>query len=471
MKIKFSNDFWWGTAISGPQSEGSFEKKNDSIMDYWFKQNKEDFYNFVGPSVASDMFNQYENDIKIMASLKLNSYRTSIQWTRLVKNIMTGEIDEKAVEFYRDYFTKLKEKGIVTIVNLFHFDMPIELENIGGWTNKKTVKLYAQYAENCFKLFGDIISHWATFNEPVVPIEGCYLYKWYYPKIVDFKKGIQAGYNTILAHAKAVNIFHKIFENDKSKKICSILNLTPAYPKDNKPENIEAAEIRDLIFNKSFLDTMIKGEFPSKLVKLFASEDLLPEYDSEELAEIKKSYIDFLGVNYYQPSRIQSRLTKWNDKKEIMPEKWFENYEWPEKRINPHRGWEIHPKTLYKIAIDIRDNYNNIPWIVSENGMGVENEDKFLNKENQIQDDYRIDFIKEHLYWLNKAIDEGSNCFGYHLWTFIDCWSWGNAYKNRYGIVSLDLLNNKRKIKKSGYWLKEVIENSNEIEIDEDLVK
>lgn len=470
MKIKFNQNFWWGTAISGPQSEGDF-KKNKSIMDYWFKQNPEDFHNKVGPSIASDMFNQYKSDIEIMSSLKLNSYRTSIQWTRLVKNIMTGEIDDDAVNFYRDYFLSLKNKGIRVIVNLFHFDMPIELENIGGLTNKKTVELYVQYAKNAFKLFGDIVSYWATFNEPVVSIEGCYLYKWYYPKITDFKKGIQAGYNTILAHAKAVNAFHEMFKNDKSKKIAVILNLTPAYPKDNDPANVEAAEIRDLIFNKSFLDTMVKGKFPEKLINIFTKNNLLPEYTSEEILEISKSYINFLGVNYYQPSRIQARQTPWDDKNPIMPEKWFENYEWPNKRINPHRGWEIHPQTLYKIAVDIKKNYNNIPWLVSENGMGVEGEEKFLDKNGQINDQYRIDFIKEHLYWLNKAIKEGSNCFGYHLWTFIDCWSWGNSYKNRYGIVSLDLSNNKRTIKKSGFWLKEVIENNNEIGIDEILTK
>ena len=116
-------------------------------------------------------------------------------------------------------------------------------------------------------------------------------------------------------------------------------------------------------------------------------------------------------------------------------------------------------QALYDIACNIRDNYGNIEWIVSENGMGVEGEEAFRGEDGTIQDDYRIDFIKEHLTQLARGIDEGSNCIGYHLWTFIDCWSWLNAYKNRYGLVELDLETQERRIKKSGRWYKRLAEN------------
>ncbi|ATZ18922.1 6-phospho-beta-glucosidase [Williamsoniiplasma somnilux] len=469
MEIKFKDDFLWGSATSGPQSEGAFAKPNLSIMDYWYKKTPNDFHNQIGPDITSDLFHNYEKDIEIMNSLKLNSFRTSIQWTRLIENFQDCRVNKEAVEFYRNYFFKLKLKNIKLIVNLFHFDMPIELQNLGGFENKKVVSMYAEYARTCFELFGDLVDDWATFNEPIVPIEGGYLYEWYYPKIVDFKRGIQAAYGTILAHAKAVNIFHSMFANDPNKKITIILNLTPAYPKDQSKDNLQAARIRDLLFNKSFLETTINGVFPKELIELFKKEDLLPNYTKLELLEIKNSYIDYLGVNYYQPSRVQARTKPWSGK--IMPEKWFENFVWNKRRINPHRGWEIHPETIYKIAMEIKNNYKNINWFVAENGMGVENEIKFKNSQGFIDDQYRIDFIKEHLYWLNKAILEGSNCFGYHVWTFIDCWSWANAYKNRYGLIELDLQTQKRTIKKSGYWFKEIIENKNIIEIDDELIK
>lgn len=124
--------------------------------------------------------------------------------------------------------------------------------------------------------------------------------------------------------------------------------------------------------------------------------------------------------------------------------------------MNPYRGWEIYPKAIYDVAINVRDNYDNIPWYISENGMGVEGEETFIDDDGIVADDYRIDFIREHLEWLHKGIEEGSNCFGYHLWTLTDCWSWSNAYKNRYGLIALDLVTQKKTIKKSGCWFREV---------------
>lgn len=140
-----------------------------------------------------------------------------------------------------------------------------------------------------------------------------------------------------------------------------------------------------------------------------------------------------------------------------MPSKYYLSYDMPGKRMNPYRGWEIYPKAIYDIAINIKENYNNIDWMITENGMGVENEERF-RKDGRIEDDYRIDFIKEHLTYLSKAIDEGANCKGYHLWTFIDNWSWLNAYKNRYGLVEYKLETGQRLIKKSGLWFKKLSE-------------
>ena len=132
----------------------------------------------------------------------------------------------------------------------------------------------------------------------------------------------------------------------------------------------------------------------------------------------------------------------------------------PGKKINTHRGWEIYEKGIYDLSINIRDNYKNIPFFISENGMGVEGEDKF-KVNGRIEDDYRIEFISDHLKYANKALNEGCNLKGYHLWTFMDNWSWLNAYKNRYGFVEVDINNEfKRTPKKSAYWFKELILNN-----------
>ena len=180
----------------------------------------------------------------------------------------------------------------------------------------------------------------------------------------------------------------------------------------------------------------------------------------EEMEIIEKNTIDFLGVNYYQPRRIKSKESEFDNSNGWMPDKHFDYYDMPNKRMNIYRGWEIYPQAMYDIAINIRDNYNNIPWYISENGMGVEGEEKYRDENGIIQDDYRIEFYEEHLQYLNKGIVEGSNCFGYHSWTPIDCWSWSNAYKNRYGFIAVDLKTQEKIIKKSGRWIKSVSQNN-----------
>ncbi|MCG6528258.1 family 1 glycosylhydrolase, partial [Vibrio parahaemolyticus] len=143
---------------------------------------------------------------------------------------------------------------------------------------------------------------------------------------------------------------------------------------------------------------------------------------ADELALIKENTVDFIGVNFYHPNRVKTPDIAPNSVGAWMPDRYYDAYQMPGRRMNIDKGWEIYPKAVYDIAINIRDNYGNLPWFVSENGMGVSREERFMDEKGQILDDYRIEFIKEHLQWLHKGIEEGSNCFGYHLWTPIDCW-------------------------------------------------
>lgn len=458
MKYNFPKGFWWGAATSGPQSEGRFNKKHDNVFDYWFDINPELFHNGIGPNIASNFYNSYKEDLSMLKEIGLNSFRTSIQWTRLIKDFETGEADEDGVRFYNEVINNCLENGIDIIMNLHHFDLPVELyEKYGGWESKHVVELFAKFAKTAFSLFGDRVKKWATFNEPIVIIEGQFLYKWHYPCIVDGKRGIQAAYNIALASARAIEEYRKLGQDGE---IGIIVNLTPAYARSNSKEDREAAEFVNAFFNELFLDPAVKGEFPKKLVEIFKKDGVLWSSTKEELDIIKNNTVDFLGVNYYQPRRVKARENKDYNEKTWAPEKYFDNYDMPGKRMNPYRGWEIYPKAIYDIAKNVKDNYGNIKWFVSENGMGVEGEDRFKNSQGIIEDDYRIEFIEEHLQWLHKAILEGSNCVGYHLWTPIDCWSWLNSYKNRYGYISLDLETQEKTIKKSGMWMKEVSKNN-----------
>ncbi|MBQ1876207.1 MAG: glycoside hydrolase family 1 protein [Selenomonas sp.] len=461
IKYKFPDNFWWGAATSGPQSEGRFHKAHRSVFDYWYDTEPEAFFNGVGPNVASNFYNDYVRDIALMKEVGLNSVRTSIQWTRLIKDFETAEVDPDGVRFYNAVIDEFLRQGIRPIMNLHHFDLPVELyEKYGGWASKRVVELFVIFAKKCFELFGDRVKDWTTFNEPMVVVEGEYLYQFHYPLLVDGKKACQVLYNLNLASAKAIQVFHASDCAAHGGRIGIVLNLTPAYPRSEDPADVAAAAFAEDFKNNSFLYPAIKGHFPEKLVETLKKDGVLWQATPEEGKIIAENTVDFLGVNYYQPFRAKARESELPNKLTWLPEKYFEQYHMPDARMNPYRGWEIYPKAIYDIACNVRDNLGNIPWYISENGMGVEGEEKYRNAEGAIDDDYRIDFIKEHLEWLHKGIEEGSNCFGYHLWTPIDCWSWMNAYKNRYGLIGLELTTQTKTIKKSGHWFKELATNN-----------
>ena len=454
--LTFPKGFFWGTASSGPQTEGRFEgdRKGENIWDYWYSKEPEKFFNHIGPDKASYNYQYYKEDVQLMKATGHNSFRTSIQWSRLIPE-GGGAVNPKAVDFYNSFIDELIANGIEPFINLYHFDMPMTLQEKGGWLNRETVDAYVNFAKTCFELFGDRVKYWFTHNEPIVPVEGGYLYNFHYPNEVNMKHAVQVAFHEMLASSLAVKAYHE----SQDGKIGIILNLTPSYPRDeNNPKDVKAAQIADAFFNRSFLDPAIKGEYPADLIALIKRLDMVPEHTSEDSQTIKENTIDLLGVNYYQPRRVKEKENPADkDPQNLMPDDFFDYYDMPNKKMNPYRGWEIYEKGIYDIMINIRDNYGNIPCYVSENGMGVEGEERYINTNGQIEDDYRIDFIKDHLRYLHQAIKEGANCLGYHLWTCMDNWSWCNAYKNRYGLIAVDLdKKGKRTIKKSGYFFKEL---------------
>lgn len=460
MEYQFPAGFWWGSAASGPQTEGVFEGdgKGASIWDYWYQKEPEKFFNGVGPEKTSQVYTRYQEDIQLMKETGHTTFRTSIQWSRLFPQ-GKGEVNQKAVDFYNAYIDELIANGIEPFMNLYHFDMPMALQEKGGWLNRETVDAYVAFAQTCFTLFGDRVKKWFTHNEPIVPVEGGYLYQFHYPNEINMKHAVQVGFHETLASAKAIKVYH---EMNLGGEIGIILNLTPSYPRDeNDPEDVKAAQIADAFFNRSFLDPAVKGTFPEELVTIVKELDMVPAMEADDLQTIRENTIDLLGINYYQPRRIMKKESPIDEAKSPMPDDYFDNYDMPNKKMNPYRGWEIYEKGIYDILTNTRENYGNIKCYISENGMGVEGEERFVNADGVIEDDYRIEFVSDHLKYVHQAIQEGTNCVGYHMWTCMDNWSWTNAYKNRYGFISVDLANDaKRTVKKSGRWFKEVSDNN-----------
>ncbi len=464
MKYFLAKDFMMGASAAAWQTEGWTGKKTgqESLIDVAYKMNPERWHEGYGPTVATDFYQRYKEDCKLMKKMGLRAYRTSIDWSRFIKNYETGEVNEEAAAFYSDLVDELIKNGVEPILCLEHWELPNQLfEKYGGWNSKEVVEFYVKYAEAAFKLLGHKVKYWFTFNEPIVFPELAVMDGVWYPYRNDTRESMQWNYNKVLANAKVVKIYHEQdYGYQSGGKIGIIINAAPSYPRSQSADDVKAADMYDLFFNKIYTDPCIKGTFPASYFPLLQKHDCMIAVTEQELAIIQANTIDIMGLNYYRPNRVKARSAAWNPAVKFNPQYYYENYELQGKKMNPFRGWEIYAQGLYDFAMILKNEYHNIPWLVTENGMGVADEEQHKDANGVIQDDYRIDFVADHLRWLLKAIEEGSRCFGYLMWNFTDNVSPYNAFKNRYGYVEIDLDDNRnRRIKKSGYWFKKTVED------------
>ena len=153
------------------------------------------------------------------------------------------------------------------------------------------------------------------------------------------------------------------------------------------------------------------------------------KYENADLEMMKENPVDWVGINLYHPNRVKARTTAWKEGAPFHPDFYYEEFDMPGKKMNPYRGWEIYPRIMYDFGMRMKKEYENKEWFIAESGMGVQNEQQYRDQSGIIQDDYRIEFIKQHLYWAIKAAEEGSNCKGYMLWAFTDNVSPMNAFK------------------------------------------
>lgn len=467
-KLTFPHNFLWGAATGAEQIEGKGQMgKGDTKWDLHFRKHPEDFFGKVSNEITSDFIHNWKQDIADWKNItNFNSVRLGFSWARLFPDGVN--LNKEALKFYHNVIDELNFHGIKPIMTIFHFDMPAWAMNIGGWSNMEVVNAYVKYASFLFDEFDSKVFAFATMNEPVVPIMAGYLKQGkHWPLVYDPQLAFDCGNRMILAHARAVNVFKS---KPRKSKISVVVNVSPTHARnENDAEDVLAAHRFHVVHNQWILDPMILGTFPQEVIEIFkelgANKFILTP---SELEEISRVDVDMVGTNYYFPSRfkkyegeevankIDELATSWKD---------------PKARMNIHRGWEIFPQDIYNTAMLIKNKYKNKPFWISENGMGVENEGRFRDANGAIQDDYRIAFVQEHLEWVYKAIQNGANCVGYHMWAISDCWSWVNAYKNRYGFFEVDIETQRRIPKKSAHWFKQVIADngfdSNYTKLDE----
>ena len=456
-RITIPQDFILGAAASAWQTEGWSGKKEgqDSWIDLWYKNDRHVWHNGYGPAVATDFINRFREDVALMKQAGLTHYRTSINWSRFLTDYENATVDEDYAAYYDALFDEMHRQGIEPMICLEHYELPgVLLETYGGWGAKHVVELFVRYAEKVFERYHAKVTRWFTFNEPIVVQTRVYLDALRWPYEQNTGKWMQWNHHKVLATAKVVKHFH-----DKGYRgtVGCILNPEVTYPRSQAPHDVRAAEIYDLFYNRVFLDPLVHGCYPQELFTLLEQHGVAWEYSAEELALIADNPVDELGINLYYPHRVKAPSRAWHPETPFHPAYYYEPFELPGRKMNSSRGWEIYPRIIYDMAIRIKNDYRNILWFVAESGMGVENESQFRNHDGIIEDTYRINFISEHLYYTLLAREEGANCHGYMLWAFTDNVSPMNAFKNRYGLIEIDLADNRaRKAKKSASWFRQL---------------
>lgn len=456
-QIAIPKDFILGAAASAWQTEGWSGKKagQDSWLDLWYKNDRHVWHNGYGPAVATDFINRYREDVALMKQAGLTHYRTSINWSRFLTDYENATVDEEYAAYYDALFDEMHRQGIEPMICLEHYELPgVLLETYGGWGSKHVVELFVRYAEKVFERYHTKVTRWFSFNEPIVVQTRVYLDALRWPYEQNTSTWMQWNHHKVLATAKVVKLFR---EKGYRGSVGCILNPEVTYPRSRAPHDIRAAEMYDLFYNRVFLDPLVHGYYPQALFTLLEQHQVSWDYTPEELALIADNTVDELGINLYYPHRVKAPSRAWHPETPFHPAYYYEPFELPGRRMNKSRGWEIYPRIIYDMAMRIKNDYRNIRWFVAESGMGVENEAQFRNRDGIIEDNYRIDFISEHLYYTLLAREEGANCHGYMLWAFTDNVSPMNAFKNRYGLIEIGLEDNRaRRAKKSAAWFRQL---------------
>ena len=450
-------DFILGAAASAWQTEGWSGKKpgQDSWIDLWYKNDRQVWHNGYGPAVATDFRHRFREDVQLMKQAGLTHYRTSINWSRFLTDYENAVVDEEYAAYYDDLFDEMRANGIEPMICLEHYELPgTLLETYGGWASKHVVELFVRYAEKVFERYHAKVSRWFTFNEPIVVQTRVYLDALRWPYEQNTHTWMQWNHHKVLATAKVVGLFRG---KGYAGSVGCILNPEVTYPRSRAPHDQRAAEVYDLFYNRVFLDPLVHGTYPPELLSLLDKHGIEWRYTDEEMAIIRDNTVDELGINLYYPHRVKAPSRAWHPETPFHPAYYYEPFELPGRRMNTSRGWEIAPRIIYDMAMRIKKEYRNIDWFVAESGMGVENEARFRGEDGVIADDYRIEFIGEHLRQTLLAVRDGANCHGYMLWAFTDNVSPMNAFKNRYGLIEIDLQNNRaRRAKKSAAWFRQL---------------
>jgi beta-glucosidase len=444
---QFPEKFIWGAATSSYQIEGTAtgDEKVHSIWDHFCKIPGK-VANGDNGAIAIDHYNRYPQDIELMKSLNLQSYRFSTSWARLYSET-PGKFNQKGLDFYKRLVDKLLEQGIDPMLTIYHWDLPQALQEKGGWENRDIIKYFREYSSFLYEEFGDVVKKWITHNEPWVVTYLGYGNGEHAPGIQDFSSYLKASHNVLLSHGEAVKAFREI--GPKDGEIGITLNLSPAYPADaNSKEAVDAAVKWDGFMNRWFLDPVFKGHYPKDMLSVY-EDYLTPDFYKEEDLKTIHQPIDFFGFNYYSPATLKS----WKPNAKVPIE--FEHVSTGKPVTD--MGWEVSADSLYDLLTRLQKDYGDIPMFITENGAAYKDE---VNEAGEVEDTERLNYIRDHLDASHRAIKDGVNLQGYYVWSLFDNFEWAFGYDKRFGVVYVDYETQKRIPKQSALWYKDTIKNN-----------
>ncbi|MCX7820884.1 MAG: GH1 family beta-glucosidase [Brevinematales bacterium] len=449
-EIKFPEGFLWGTATSSYQIEGAWNEDGKGLSNWdVFSHKKGKIKDGTTGDIACDHYHRYKEDIKLMKELGYKAYRFSISWPRIFPD-GKGKLNEKGLDFYKNLVDELLNNDIVPFPTLYHWDMPYSIEKQGGWYKRETAFLLSDYAEKVIMTLGDRVTNWITLNEPIVVYLLAHLFGQHPPAHKKFIRSLVVPHHLLLSHGLIVQRARAI----SSKLKIGITNaFMGIYPGTNDEEDIIAADKMKNYTYRLFMDPIFKGKYPENFAKNFFFKLKLKKFYEEDIKIISEK-IDFLGVNYYTRLLVRKPSIPFI---KFMPIK----AKYPGIR-NTDMGWEVYPEGLYDLLIDIKKEYNNPIIYITENGAAYK--DKVVNGE--VDDKERIEYIKEHILMLDKAIKDGVNLKGYFVWSFMDNFEWTEGLSKRFGLVYVDYPTQKRIVKRSGYWYSEIAK-SNKLILEE----
>ncbi|XP_021296600.1 beta-glucosidase 44-like [Herrania umbratica] len=464
----FPKGFVFGTATSAYQVEGMANKdgRGPSIWDAFVKVPGHIANNDTA-DVAVDQYHHYKEDIDLMAKFNFDAYRFSISWSRIFPE-GTGRVNWKGVDYYNRLIDYLIKKGITPYGNLYHYDLPLALqEKYNGWLNRQSVEDYANYADFCFKTFGDRVKNWFTFNEPRIVAA------------LGFDNGINppsrcskefgnctagnsatepyiVAHNLILSHATAVKRYREKYQDKQKGRIGILLDFNWYEPLTrSKADEYAAQRARDFHVGW-FLHPIRYGEYPRTMQEIVG--ERLPKFTKDEIKMVNGS-MDYVGINQYTTSYIY-------DPKQSKPNVTGYQADWNAGFANAKNGVQIGPKAnswwlyivpwgMYKAVTYVKERYGNLNIIISENGMDDPGNGTLPNALN---DTTRINFFKDYMTQLKKAIDDGANVTGYFAWSLLDNFEWLSGYTSRFGIVYVDYTTLRRYPKMSASWFQKLLE-------------